>query len=266
MNAALKITRPAVATSIQDQGRFGRRAAGFSRSGAMDPASLEIANLLAGAPADAAGLEFGPGPFEVEIQRTCLIAFGGAMREGAPWWEAIEARAGMKFSLSGPLDGNWSYLCIGAGVAAQMIHGSRSTNLREGLGSPITEGELISAAADPRTPTLAEPPRMKGPIRIFGSLPGKWRVSNRIDRMGYQLEGSTLAPGPGAEWSEPVLPGCIQLYPSGLPVILMAEGSTVGGYRVAAVVHSADLRLISQSRPGERVDFIEDDSLPKLTS
>ncbi|MBW3588747.1 MAG: hypothetical protein KY429_04955 [Actinobacteria bacterium] len=266
MNASLKIIRPAVATSIQDQGRFGSRAAGFSRSGAMDPASLETANLLAGAAADSAGLELGPGPFEVEIQRTCLIAFGGAIRDGAPWWETIEARAGMKFSLSGPLDGNWSYLSIGGGVAAQVIHGSRSTNLREGIGNPITTGDLISPAADPRTPAPAGPPPMKGPVRIFGSLPGEWRVSNRIDRMGYQLEGSMLASGPGAEWSEPVLPGCIQLYPSGLPVVLMAEGSTVGGYRVVAVVHSADLRLISQSRPGERVDFIEDDSLPKLTS
>lgn len=266
MNAFLKIMRPAVATSIQDQGRFGSRAAGFSRSGAMDPASLEIANLLAGAAADAAGLEFGPGPFEVEIQKTCVIAFGGAMREGAPWWETIEARAGTRFRLPGPLDGNWSYLSIGGGVAGQIIHGSRSTNLREGIGNPITEGELISAAEDPLPPTPAGPPRMKGPVRIFGSLPGKWRVSNRIDRMGYQLEGDMLASGPGAEWSEPVLPGCIQLYPSGLPVVLMAEGSTVGGYRVVAVVHSADLRLISQCRPGERVDFIEDYSLRKLTS
>ncbi|MGH2811806.1 MAG: hypothetical protein ACRDI1_03715, partial [Actinomycetota bacterium] len=58
----IRLLRPAVATSIQDQGRFGHRAKGFARSGAMDPQSLRLANLAAGAPVTAAGLEFGPGP------------------------------------------------------------------------------------------------------------------------------------------------------------------------------------------------------------
>ncbi len=265
MSPALKIMRPAVATSVQDQGRFGRRAAGYSRSGAMDPASLETVNVLAGARRGAAGVEFGPGPFEVEVQETCVIAFGGAQRKGAPWWKSIEAAPGTRFSLSGPSDGNWSYLAIAGGVASKIIEGSCSANLREGIGNLIVEGGLISCESSPLEPGLAEPQEMKGSVRIFGNLPGQWRVSTRIDRMGYQLEGNSPVAGPADEWSEPVLPGCVQLYPSGLPVVLMAEGSTVGGYRVAAVVHSADLRLIAQCRPGEPLDFIEAGSLPSLT-
>ena len=265
MNPVLRIIRPAVATSIQDQGRFGRRATGFARSGAMDPTSLEVANLLAGAHRDSAGLEFGPGPFEFEALASCTIAFGGAHREGAPWWETIEAEPGMQFSLSGPRDGNWSYLAAAGGIAEPITAGSRSMNLREGIGRLLAQGEVISFEGTPGPPQHVEPLVMRGQVRIFGNLPGKWRVSTRIDRMGYQLEGPALVPGPADELSEPVLPGCIQVYPSGLPVVLMAEGSTVGGYQVAAVVHSDDLRMVAQSRSGDNLDFIEAESLPNLT-
>lgn len=223
----------------------------------MDPISLGFANRLAGAAGDAAGIEFGPGPFAFEVIASCLLAFGGALREGAPWWRSVEAAPGDRFELSPPRDGMWSYVALAGGVDSDIAFGSRSTNLREGIGRWIQPGDEIAPSSEHSDPIdSVDPPAMKGPIRIFGDLPGDWSVGTRLDRMGYELEGSRLRPGTPDEWSEPVLPGCVQVYPSGIPVVLMPEGSTVGGYKVAAVVHSEDLRLVAQTPIGQAVRFV----------
>lgn len=264
MKPVLEVVRPAVATTIQDRGRYGHRSAGLARSGAMDQESLDAANQLAGAPQGSAAVEVGPGPAEIRILQTTTIAFAGAKRAGAPWWETIEAKEGQMFSLKNPFDGNWSYLAVAGGVEAPVVAGSRSTNLREGIGNLIQSGFRISPAANAENPTDAARLDMQGTIRVFGDLAGTWSVSTRIDRMGYQLKGSTLPPGPPDAWSEPVLPGCVQIYPSGMPVVLMAEGSTVGGYKVVVVVHSEDLRFVAQARPGTKLDLKEVAILPTL--
>lgn len=252
----IRILRPAVAASIQDRGRFGHRWEGYSRSGAMDPLSVAAANRLAGADPAAAAAEFGPGPCVLEATRTGTIAFGGARREGAPWWKTIEVEAGQTFELSPPRDGVWSYLAIEGGVEAPVVLGSRSTQVREGIGRWIEAGDLLEASTSHTSPEPAEPPPMAGEIRLFGTLPGEWRVGTRIDRMGYQLDGQALPGGRSDEWSESLLPGCVQLPPSGIPIVLMAEGPTVGGYKVVAVVHSEDLRLVAQTPIGGPLRFV----------
>ena len=46
----------------------------------------------------------------------------------------LEVEAGERFELGSPTEGMWSYLAIGGGVDAPMVMGSRSTNVREGIG------------------------------------------------------------------------------------------------------------------------------------
>jgi allophanate hydrolase subunit 2 len=253
----IRIIAPAIATSIQDQGRFGHRTLGYSRSGAMDPQSLETANRIAGALPGAAGLEFGPGTLVIEILRRGTICFGGAARAGAPWWETLAVEPGRRFELTGPRAGMWSYLTVAGGVSAPEVMGSRSTQVREGIGSWITPGAVLEPSDESAAPVKLSAPGMEGPVRLYGNLEGTFVVGGRVDRMGYQLEGGSLKGGKADEWSEPLLPGCIQLPPDGKPFVLMAEGPTVGGYSVPAVVHSDDLRLIAQTQPGGKIDFVD---------
>jgi allophanate hydrolase subunit 2 len=49
--------------------------------------------------------------------------------------------------------------------------------------------------------------------------------------------------------------GSIQLPPSGQPVVFLTDHPVTGGYPVIAVVRSADLPLLAQARPGQRVSF-----------
>jgi len=83
---------------------------------------------------------------------------------------------------------------------------------------------------------------------IFGN---EYRITAASDRTGYRLEGATT---PGASiTSEPVCPGAIQLPPAGQPIVLMADAPTIGGYRVAGAVISADLGALAQLTPGQAV-------------
>lgn len=252
----IRIVAPAIATSIQDQGRTGHRMLGFCRSGAMDGASLTCANRLAGAVWTAAGIEFGPGPFVVEVISRCTLAFTGAPREGAPWWRTVQALPGDRFDLSGPVHGMWSYLALGGGVSAPLVMGSRSTSVREGIGEWLGAGAVVESGGDAVPPRPAEPLPMGEPVRVFGDLSGRWTVASRVDRMGYVLEGRKVAGGRADLLSEPLMPGCIQIPPDGAPIVLMAECPTVGGYTLGGVVHSDDLRLVAQTRPGQNLTLV----------
>lgn len=222
----------------------------------MDPLSLTLTNRAAGAADGAAAIELGPGPAILEIVRDCVIAFGGAQREGSPWWRTIEARSGTRYELSPPRDGVWSYLGLAGGVDAPVVLGSRSTCVREGIGAWLRDGDVVGPGTETSEPCAVAPAPMTGRIRLDGELPGAWRVGSRTDRMGYALEGTPLPSGAGSEWSEPLLPGFVQVPPGGIPIVLMAEGPTVGGYEVAAAVHSEDLRLVAQTRAGRALEFV----------
>lgn len=257
----IRFTKAPVATSVQDQGRFGLRHLGLCRSGAMDPISARLANRLAGARDEDAVIEMGPGSCEMEVTAAGTISFGGASRDGAPWWRTIDVAPGDRFRLSQPIDGLWSYLAMAGGVDSPVIAGSRSTCVREGIGGWINPGDTLFPRRLPlqnslRGTHVTTPPEMTGPIRVFGDLGSGWSVGTRIDRMGYALEGPARKAGAEMEWSEPIPVGAVQITPSGGLFVMMAEGSTVGGYELAAVVHSDDLRLLAQSKPGTALEFI----------
>lgn len=252
----IRIVAPAIATSVQDQGRFGSRMVGFGRSGAMDPESLRAANRAAGAYAGSAGVEFGPGALVIETTTAGTLAFGGAPRPGAPWWQTLEVEPGERFELGSPTEGMWSYLAVGGGIDAPLIMGSRSTSVREGIGRWLMPGDVLTASGQAAAPETPPGPAMSGEIRVIGGLSGEWTVGARVDRMGYRLEGRMVPGGRSDLHSEPLLPGCIQIPPNGKPIVLMAEGPTVGGYTIGGVIHSEDLRLVAQTPPGGRLKLV----------
>ena len=55
--------------------------------------------------------------------------------------------------------------------------------------------------------------------------------------------------------SEGMVGGAIQVPPDGLPIVFLADHPPTGGYPVIGVVASADLPVVAQLRPGDRVRF-----------
>lgn len=86
-------------------------------------------------------------------------------------------------------------------------------------------------------------------------------LTPRSDRMGARLAGATLRLAePGAELvSEPVTAGTLQVPPDGLPILLMADRQTTGGYPRIAQVAAVDLPVVAQVPPGGLLHFVEID-------
>ncbi|WP_193088467.1 biotin-dependent carboxyltransferase family protein [Advenella sp. FME57] len=87
-------------------------------------------------------------------------------------------------------------------------------------------------------------------------LNSPYRITANSDRMGYRLDGPSLEPEPGLQiLSEPTAFGTIQVPPDGLPIILMADRQTTGGYPKIANVASVDLPVLARCLPGERLEL-----------
>jgi 5-oxoprolinase (ATP-hydrolysing) subunit C len=84
-----------------------------------------------------------------------------------------------------------------------------------------------------------------------------FRLSPRSNRTGFRFEGQPLPVVPDPDrLSEPTAPGAIQLPPDGLPILLMADRNTTGGYPRLGHLVSGDRTAAAQLWPGDEVRFV----------
>jgi allophanate hydrolase subunit 2 len=102
-----------------------------------------------------------------------------------------------------------------------------------------------------------------GPIRVVDAghpslrafTSATWTVTS-IARSGARLAGGPIAAG-SAVPSMPLVPGAIQVTPSGEALVLGPDGGLTGGYPVVGVVATVDLDRLSLLRPGDAAAFRE---------
>jgi antagonist of KipI len=83
-----------------------------------------------------------------------------------------------------------------------------------------------------------------------------WRVSPDSNRMGYRLAGPTLTLAePGEILSEPTCLGTVQVPADGVPIALLADHQTTGGYPKIAEIAVADVPRLAQLAPGGTLHF-----------
>lgn len=271
------VHRAGAMTSVQDLGRPGHRAAGVPVSGAMDEIALRIANIVVGNPDDAAALEctlFGP---LVSFTADAVVSICGAPVRDFTSGRPIRVPRRRKLDLRPIVAGCRAYLAVAGGIDVPQALGSRSTDLRGGIGGlagrRLRDGDhLPIGGISRRSPSPgdwhAAPSALidtATPVRVlpgehFELLPetfleGVFEVARDCDRVGIRLGATMPVDLPGALASRPVAPGTMQLPPSGGPIILGPDAGTIGGYASVAHVISADLPRVAQLRPGNRVRF-----------
>jgi allophanate hydrolase subunit 2/allophanate hydrolase subunit 1 len=98
-----------------------------------------------------------------------------------------------------------------------------------------------------------------GADAVRALLGTEWTVRTDSDRVGVRLDGPALPvpEGAGSVPSEPMLPGAIQVPPSGLPVVFGPDHPTTGGYPVIAVVTRRGLDRLAQAGAGTTLRFVE---------
>ena len=287
---ALEVLQPGAFTTIQDLGRYGYQKYGVSISGAMDRFALRIANLLVGNEEGEAAMEatvVGP---KLKALQDSRLAFGGAdlspaiNGNPAPMWRALKIQAGDVISFGLPKGGCRAYLAIAGGIDIPLVMGSRSIHTRSNLGGKgraLLKGDVL-AVRDPgrrqaeKIPYYQMPPdrvpvyggdwRVRvilGPQKDYFTRRGidtflhhEYRITPQADRMGYRLQGPKIEHKTGADiLTDATPPGSVQVPGDGMPIILLADGQTTGGYSKIGVVASVDQDLLAQAKPGDRVRF-----------
>jgi len=85
----------------------------------------------------------------------------------------------------------------------------------------------------------------------------EFTLTEIADRMGYRLSGAPLTRARVGELISCGVPlGAIQVPADGQPIVLMADHQTTGGYPMIATVIRADIPILAQRAPGERITFV----------
>jgi antagonist of KipI len=84
-----------------------------------------------------------------------------------------------------------------------------------------------------------------------------YSISPQSNRMGYRMLGGQLDRLQNGDiLSEPTALGTVQVPANGLPIVLMADHQTTGGYAKIAEVITADIGRLAQLLPGQEVRFV----------
>jgi antagonist of KipI len=277
-------------TTVQDLGRFGHQHYGVPVSGAVDRFALRVANRLVGNDDGAACLEItliGP---RLRFLADTVVALAGAdlspHLDGGPvaTWEPFTVCAGSTVSFGNATDGVRTYLAVaGGGIHVPVVLGSRSTHVRSRLGG--FDGRAIQAGDRLETPSQEalngvdgrRLPRGQVPsyrhnhtlrvvlgpqddaftrLGIDTLLSSDYTVSSQSDRIGYRLQGPAIEHASSPDIVSDGTPnGAIQVAGDGMPIVLLADRGTTGGYTKIATVITADLPFLAQAAAGDTVTF-----------
>ena len=284
---ALEVLASGPLATVQDLGRPGHADWGVGTSGAADRASLRLANRLVGNPEGAAGVEVTLGGLSVRVLGDVVAALTGApcpaQIEGERGPRAVANNAvltlgdGDVLTLGQPEAGLRTYLAVRGGVDVAPVLGSRATDVLAGLGPDVLTARmrLPIGAAPPNFPCVdvapvADLPNTDVTLRVMvgprqdwftpaaldALLSRDWTVTPDSNRVGMRLSGPELMRSVHGELpSEGVVRGALQVPPSGLPTLFLADHPLTGGYPVIAVVRSADVDRAAQARPGQKLRF-----------
>lgn len=280
--AVLQVHAAGPLVSVQDGGRQGLMRFGVPASGAMDRLSFAAANIALGNQAGTAGIEVSLGGLMLDCLQGEIgfaVAGGGFVVEHAGQkqtsWMMATLRTGQRLTVRPGYWGSWCYLAFAGQMQGKDWLGSVATHSQSGLGGGmLTAGRQIRIAdtriapeasfarpvsARPRDllhVTLGPQDRLFAPEIVRAFLAGYWRTTDAGDRMGIRLAGPPIAPTAALDIpSEPVARGSVQVAGDGVPLILLADHQTTGGYPKIATVLDCDLDAFVQLRPHSLLRF-----------
>ncbi len=284
--ARIHFQKPGLQTLIQDMGRPGYQAFGVPLSGAFDKTSAKMANWLVGNPLHAPLLEItymGP---KIAIEGACQIALAGAdlsamiNQQAIPLYETLSLLGKSTLTFGRLVNGCRAYLAMRGKWQVSSWLNSHSALLNAGpsvlpssiikkgstievLSEDTIPKRVIPASFRPDFPSYIDVKVLAGPefeclskenIAYFFSQ--TYRISSSANRMGYRLEGQAIHTEVKSEIiSSGILPGTIQLTHSGLPIILLADAQTTGGYFRIAHLLNTEIDRLAQLKPGDQLRF-----------
>lgn len=280
MVGGVKIIRAGLHTTIQDKGRLGYAKYGVPQSGAMDQQSFQIANAILNNDTNCAAIEWYLMPPILQFLHDTTIVLTGAKVSAKlsgtdiAMNSVIPIRAGDQLRLKTLADGAYGYIGILGGFQTEERLGSRSfyTNITECkvivandilpfpiLGNIERKGSKIKSSSFLKQ--SMEIPVFKGvefdkldqnqQQKLLGQT---FTVSTHSNRMAILLNEPLQNTLQGIRTS-PVLPGTVQLTPSGQLVLLMRDAQVTGGYPRVLQLTEQGINRLAQTQPKNKLEF-----------
>ncbi|MDH7912432.1 biotin-dependent carboxyltransferase family protein [Winogradskyella sp. SYSU M77433] len=276
----LKILKAGFYTSIQDISRFGFREYGVPISGAMDSYSAKFANSLLGNDANCAVMEMTMiGPKLLFQEPTAIVLSGANISPKINNVEVemdsvLSVKTGDILTFGRLQSGLRTYLAIKNGFQSEEVLKSKSMYKGITRDSNLKDHETIKFmpfshkdSAKHASVKYDESMLFHNVLETFKGpefdklspnlqeslLNSEFKVSIH-DRMAYQLK-SLGRNNLDQILTSPVLPGTVQLTPSGTLLVLMRDCQTTGGYpRVLQLTEKA-INILSQKNTGAQLRF-----------
>jgi biotin-dependent carboxylase-like uncharacterized protein len=277
----VKVVKAGFYSTIQDLGRNGFEKYGIPISGAMDMHSAQMANALLNNNKNAALLELTMTGPELLFNKDTFICVEGAYmnpklnQKPIMQNHVIYVNTGDILTFGKLELGFRTYLAVSGGFKTEMVMNSRSMyhhitkqikidcgdELQISTPSIIAEQTHSAIKINSDYFTSKEIKVFKGPE--FEMLSKKQRelffsrdftISKDNNRMAYQLN-ELIENNLHSIITSLVLPGTIQLTPSGNLIVLMRDCQTTGGYPRVLQLIEASINVLSQKFTGSKIHF-----------
>lgn len=270
----IRVISAGIYTTVQDLGRQGYGHLGVPISGVMDNYSAKLANHLLGNNENKSVLEITLGNTTLLFENNLFIVISGADLQPlindskVSINRVLEVNAGDVLKLGKPMFGVRTYVAVKGGFQIKEVLGSKSwfKNVTEQF--LVKKGDILPVLPQKSLKMLKNASVRvnkehfitkfievyKGPE--YDLLTEKQRnelkntvftISKDNNRMGYRLV-ETVENELGSMLTSSVLPGTVQLTPSGTLIVLMRDCQVTGGYpRVLQLTENAIDRLSQKS-------------------
>ena len=279
----IAILHPGIYCSVQDQGRFGHTKMGVPQAGCADTYAARMANAMLKNHEKDALIEvtFGQGKFKFTSDTyICLTGgdFSPKLNGKLIKMQSVYfIKKDSVLSFGKRVYGARVYLSVQGGIQTKTVYGSRSffdgiTQQKLGKGAmlpilPIqkyADNNFSRVRVSEKHFTTIYLPCLKGPE--FSKLNNEqqrklftpFSISDDNNRVGYRLKES-LENNLSSILTSAVLPGTVQLTPSGKCIILLQDCQVTGGYPRILQLTEIAIARVSQKITGDKIQFILED-------
>jgi len=274
----IRVLQPGLFTSVQDLGRFGYRNLGIPVSGTMDRISAGFANALLNNHQNDAVLEITmQGPILEFTHPTTIIITGAEMapkinNKAILNYKLYKIKMGDILTFGQLTKGLRCYLGIIGGFKTEKVLKSRSFYAGITSKGYLQKNDTIEYIEEIINNNKGTNPVINNKIQFYETteidvfkgpefelftakeleklLSNAHTISNNTNRMGYRME-ETMVLHNKSMITSPVLPGTVQLTPSGQLIILMKDAQTTGGYPRVFQLTEKSIAIMAQKKAGD---------------
>ena len=270
----IKVIQTGLFTTIQDGGRYGYRNIGIPTSGFMDQENAWAANKIVDNDREECLFEITlTGPTLIFNGNYVISITGGDFNPlinelPVKMYQPINVKLGDTLKINNTKNGARCYLAISGGIDVKSIFGSKSfySNISESY--YLRKGDEIKISHNSKSKILKKNKLkfklnksmnvFKGPeFDLLNTKVKKMLFKNEFtirtnSRMAYNLEEKVQIEVKSII-SSPVMPGTVQLTPSGKIIILHRDCQTTGGYPRILQLSKSSLNHLSQIKTNDKI-------------